>query len=156
FHTAAALDDGRVLVAGGIGEPSRLFSPPPIGEVLATTEIYDPASSDWTAGPSMSLARGGDFLTGNGAPNENLVALTATALPSGRVLIVGGGPAAEVFSSDGVAVSRDKDENSLLVSLLANKWMVAGSVLLLVTLIGLAARKKIRRSWRRSRGIAVR
>src|SRR5690606_32935151 len=53
--------DGRALVTGGLGASS--------------TEFYDPMTDTWTAGPSMTTARGGH---------------TLTALPSGWLLAVGG------------------------------------------------------------------
>jgi len=71
-HTATTLADGRVLVTGG-----RTGSTAATGIVLATAEIYDPLTNEWTetAGP-MSVARRSH---------------TATLLPNGKVLIVGGG-----------------------------------------------------------------
>lgn len=57
----AALQDGRVLAAGG----SRLSS----------AEIFSPATSTWTTAAPMSVQRTGH---------------TATLLPSGKVLVVGG------------------------------------------------------------------
>lgn len=64
--TATTLPDGRVLVAGGYGDGT-----PP----AATTEIYDPKTGTFTAGPTMSVGR----------------ALHATVvLADGRFLLVGG------------------------------------------------------------------
>jgi hypothetical protein len=64
--SATPLADGRVLIAGGIGCPNT---------VLDTAEIYDPS-------------------TGQSTPTGKLVAAqayhTATLLPDGRVLLVGG------------------------------------------------------------------
>ena len=59
------MTDGRVLITGGgyAGSP------------LATTEIYDPVTQTFTAAAVMTAARTGH---------------TATLLPDGRVLIVGG------------------------------------------------------------------
>jgi N-acetylneuraminic acid mutarotase len=65
-HTATRLNDGRVLVAGGVDAS---------GGALASTEIYDPATQSWSAGPPMSVARD--------LPS-------ATLLADGRVLISGG------------------------------------------------------------------
>jgi hypothetical protein len=64
-HTATLLQDGRVLVVGGIGL---------IG-TIQQAEIYDPSSG------SFSIA---------GLPNSLRAAHTATLLPDGRVLIAGG------------------------------------------------------------------
>ncbi len=61
LHTATALDDGRVLVAGGFN---------------TTSEIYDPATRTWShTGNTLGSHRGH----------------TATKLKDGRVLLAGGG-----------------------------------------------------------------
>ncbi len=65
YHTATALADGRVLVAGGILEST----------LVADAEIYDPASGRWAAAGTMVQGRIGH---------------TATLLPDGRVLVAGG------------------------------------------------------------------
>jgi hypothetical protein len=83
-HTATTLQDGRVLLAGGltIGQ----------GAVTGTAEIYDPATGLSTLTGSMSSARAYH---------------TATLLPDGTVLIIGGFsnaalttivPTAEIFN----------------------------------------------------------
>jgi N-acetylneuraminic acid mutarotase len=74
-HTATLLNDGRVLVAGGLDAT---------GTPLASTEIYSPASGAWTAGPPMSTAR---------------ELPSATLLADGRVLIAGGSNASGVLAS---------------------------------------------------------
>jgi len=69
-HTATPLPDGTVLVTGGNVGPG--------GDFYATSsvvEVYDPKTAEWTATASMSTARGGH---------------TATLLPDGVVLVVGG------------------------------------------------------------------
>ncbi len=65
------LRDGRVLVAGGVNGPrNRLES-----QIVGTSEIYDPASDTWSAGPVLLQARAdGEALT----------------LADGSVLLMGG------------------------------------------------------------------
>jgi hypothetical protein len=70
-HTATLLPNGRVLIAGGLA--GRTFEGGP--GVVATTEIYDPSTHRFTAGPNMTTPR-----TGHGA----------VLLPNGNVLIIGG------------------------------------------------------------------
>ena len=78
-HTATVLRDGTVLVVGGHdGE----LPPSEDGThvSLATAELYDAASGSWSATASMGSARASH---------------TATLLPDGHVLVVGGGGEAE-------------------------------------------------------------
>ena len=67
-HTATLLPDGRVLVAGGT---SGLIDPLP----FATAELYDPETGTWSATDDMVVPR---------------LDHTATSLPDGTVLVVGG------------------------------------------------------------------
>jgi len=67
-HTATMLPNGKVLIAGG-DSPDTGYTP------LATAELYDPSSGTFTPTGSMTVSRAGH---------------TATALPNGKVMIVGG------------------------------------------------------------------
>ena len=67
-HTATLLEDGKVLVAGGVIDPDG-------EQVLASTDLYDPATRAWTTVEDMAGPRS---------------AHTATLLLDGRVLVVGG------------------------------------------------------------------
>jgi hypothetical protein len=68
-HTATLLPSGKVLVAGGgIDAPG--------GQALASAELYDPATGDWSETGNLATSRGGH---------------TATLLQSGQVLVAGGG-----------------------------------------------------------------
>jgi len=67
-HTATLLQDGRVLVVGGMVSGTNISA-------TATVELYTPATNQWTVAASMKNARAGH---------------TATLLNGGQVLVVGG------------------------------------------------------------------
>jgi hypothetical protein len=69
-HTATALDDGKVLIAGGQGPPISGQA-----EALATTEIYDPAVDSFRKSNDMSDARFNH---------------AAVKLPDRTIMVVGG------------------------------------------------------------------
>jgi hypothetical protein len=70
-HSATLLPNGKVLIAGGLA--GRVFEGGP--GVVASTELFDPATGSFTAGPSMSAPRSGH---------------AAVLLANRTVLIVGG------------------------------------------------------------------
>src|SRR5262245_34949082 len=69
-HTATLLPNGKVLVAGG-----ALFDPDSGTESLSSADLYDPATGIWSGTGSLGTARAYH---------------TATLLPNGKVLVVGG------------------------------------------------------------------
>jgi hypothetical protein len=73
FHTATLLASGRVLVVGG-----RKDTDAGTTLALASAELYDPATRTWTPTGSLTTGR---------------YRHTATLLPSGKVLVAGGGEA---------------------------------------------------------------
>lgn len=85
YHAAALLADGRVLIVGGVSQlPAQYDEFDPLhalayyqwGISVYTTEIYDPATDSFSAGPVISAR----------------LSPTATTLANGHVLIAGGGP----------------------------------------------------------------
>src|SRR5437899_8153593 len=85
-HAATALTDGRILITGGRDSA---------GNIVAGSEIFDPATESSTAGATLTTPR---------------VDHTATLLADGRVLVAGGndgnGPvnSAEIFDGTGFHV----------------------------------------------------
>ena len=84
FHTATRLPDGRVLVTGGHDAGADTLN-------HASVEIYDPLAGTWSPAAAMEFRRGRH---------------TATLLPNGDVLVVGGAqvgsgttvnPSAEIY-----------------------------------------------------------
>ncbi|WP_413575488.1 Kelch repeat-containing protein [Bdellovibrio sp. HCB290] len=69
LHVTALLPNGKVLVAGGLSQTSSTNTP------LDSTEIFDPATGLWSAGPAL--------------PSPRLFS-HATVLTDGRVLVAGG------------------------------------------------------------------
>ncbi len=85
LHSAALLPDGRVIIVGGLSQAWAQFDQFDSQHALQfyqsaiatnTTEIYDPATDRFTAGPVIPAR----------------LSPTATTLLNGQVLIAGGGP----------------------------------------------------------------
>ena len=71
-HAAVALTDGRILVIGGEVPPEVSGV---VGVGATATEIFDPATGRWSAGPHL---------------DEAFYAATVTLLSNGKVLVFGG------------------------------------------------------------------
>jgi hypothetical protein len=71
-HSAVTLTDGRVLVIGGEVPPELVGR---VGVGVSATEIFDPATGRWSAGPTLDPA---------------FYAATVTLLSNGKVLVFGG------------------------------------------------------------------
>jgi hypothetical protein len=119
-HTASTLLSGKVLVTGGLS-PTSSAPNTNSANILASAELYDPATDQWSAAGSMSMPRIGH---------------TATVLPNGKVLVVGiptayptqsadlYDPATNTWSSAGSPlVGRSQPTATLLLS---GKVLVAG------------------------------
>jgi len=81
-HTMTLLPDGKVMVAGGYFHLTNgMFQ---TGKIYATnSELFDPVTGTWSISGSLNYPRFGH---------------TATLLPNGKVLVIGGGPTnAELF-----------------------------------------------------------
>jgi hypothetical protein len=74
-HSAALLPNGKVLLVGGTRQVGAYYGAP--WACLASAELYDPVTGQFTATGGMSVAR-------NGA--------TVTVLGNGKVLVAGGNP----------------------------------------------------------------
>ena len=105
-HTATLLADGKVLIVGGEGPVTGSSELQP----TATVEVYDPSTGLFSTTGSMTAARS---------------LHTATLLPSGKVLVAGGGddnstaevydPAAGYFSiTGGMEIGRSGHTATLL------------------------------------------
>jgi hypothetical protein len=74
-HSATTLADGRVWVAGGITNLDLADPIAALDAVTANTQVFNPATNTWSAGPNLSAPRAGQ---------------AATRLNDGRVLFSGG------------------------------------------------------------------
>lgn len=86
LHTATALDDGRVLIAGGFGSSTSIGCP---GSLPAESKCFDLVASEdaWLFDPPT-----GKFHPVQDGLLEPRGGHVAQRLPDGRVLLVGGAP----------------------------------------------------------------
>ncbi len=90
-HTATLLPNGTVLIAGGDDQT---------GAAISSAEIYNPVTGTFTPTGSMHMAHNLAVVTGSLFITDQFANHTATLLPSGKVLIAGGGNfVAELFDS---------------------------------------------------------
>ncbi len=82
-HTATLLADGRVLVAGGLDIDGAAAEGVEV-KAFTSSEVFDPATKEWTVTGSMTLGRAFH---------------TATLLRDGTVLVAGGGEANETAAT---------------------------------------------------------
>jgi len=94
-HSSTALHSGSVLVVGG---DNGYWG----GRILTSAELYDPVTGSWRAAPPMAALRS---------------LHTATLLPSGKVLVVGG-------HNNSAPVNRSAE----LYDPVTNSWTAAGSM----------------------------
>lgn len=75
-HSSVLRSDGKVHIFGGFN-PNALPTSPPFAQTdPASTEVFDPATRTFSAGPTMSVPRPFDHVT--------------ATLPDGKILIAGG------------------------------------------------------------------
>ena len=119
-HAAVVLASGKVLVIGGVNSilvPLILFPGPTMPWLISSTEIFDPATERFLPAATMQFAR-----------DEP----TATLLPNGKVLVIGGGvahaelydPAVEKFSNTVTAPSSRQGQTATLLR--DGKVLIAG------------------------------
>lgn len=101
YHTASLLADGRVLVVGGIEASNDVT-----GKVLASAELYDPATNTWTTAAPMRVARARH---------------AAILLADHRVLVIGGNDVAYSAFSNYFATAELYDPTR-------QSWSPAGSM----------------------------
>jgi WD40 repeat protein len=119
-HTATVLASGQVLVVGGVDTvlvPLILFPGPAMPWIRSSTEIFDPSTARFSVAAPMQ--------SGRDEP-------TATLLPNGKVLVIGGGtdsaelydPIARKFSSAGTGSASRYEQTATLLQ--NGKVLIAG------------------------------
>ena len=124
FHTATLLNDGRVLVAGGVSGPPVLAAGGIVlasvttadssSSVLSTAEIFDPLSGTFRKTGSMGTFRDHH---------------TATLLADGRVLVAGGGGEGYASSTSAEVYDPTTDRFEATGSMREGRWLHTASLL---------------------------
>lgn len=82
FHQMVPLDDGRVMVIGGVSSDDDVEFNTTLLPALSDANIYDANTGLWSDAGDMNMGRAG---------------FVATTLPDGRVLVVGGNSAMGLY-----------------------------------------------------------
>ncbi len=107
-HAAATLPDGRVMVVGGTTNFADLTAA--ITTALNTTEIWNPATNVWTAGPVIGGRR---------------IVPSLTRLGNGRMLVAGG---IEVTLLFGIPIALTSTNKAQLYNPATNTWSNAANM----------------------------
>lgn len=117
--TATLMNDGRVLLAGGLCDLPRMFNDTTPRVAHVATSIWNAARQEWESGPELNQAR---------------IRHTATLLADGSVLLVGGAsdpalaadPAPAARASGGGGIARTSGSNPVVEPVLASVERVQG------------------------------
>ncbi len=101
-HVAITLPDGRILFAGGVGYTTFIIRIP---QIWIQTEIYNPATNTFSAGPNMATPRG---------------VFSVADLGAGRYLVAGG-----ISSLTGLGAPTNAAE---IYNASTNTWTAVGNL----------------------------
>ena len=107
-HTLTLLPDGRVLAAGGEDPKGSDYF------LYSSTEIFDPETNTWSAGPELSQPRANH---------------SATLMPDGRVLLAGG-------------ISQDRERYPIASTEFINTLISPSGILISRTILSLISRAR--------------
>ena len=141
YHTATALANGDVLVAGGYGSNAgkELAVDP-----LASAELFNPATGKWS--PAGSLKTPAGLPNTVARPTATLLGPTGCGSNCGKVLLVGGGTTASLYSpapaggpAPAEAGAKTKASSKLTPVVIAG---VAAGIVVVVAITWAARRKR--------------